>query len=122
MSLLTIAGILFVAAIFLLIFWITSFPGERPWAAVCAVLCIVAALLSFIEAAARNQAEHAAKDAAEEAAWVAKGCPVYKTQCLQGKAKHGNYYPCERKAAVVGRNQVGDIFVEAYPICKKANK
>lgn len=48
----------------------------------------------------------------EEQIWKSKGCPVYKTEC-GGKHK----YTCERKAAVIGRNQVGDMFVEAYGIC-----
>lgn len=47
--------------------------------------------------------------------WAALGCPVYKSSC--GSYKHS--YECERRGAVVGRNQVGDIFVNAYPICKK---
>ena len=44
--------------------------------------------------------------------WVANSCPVYQTECGV-KQK----YACERRAAVVGRNQVGDIFVIAYKTC-----
>lgn len=49
----------------------------------------------------------------QELVWKANRCPVYKSSC--GSAKYP--YACEKKATVVGRNQVGDIFVDAYPIC-----
>ena len=48
------------------------------------------------------------------AEWAAKGCPVFKSQCGSSRRP----YECERRGVVVGRNQVGDIFVDAYPICK----
>lgn len=51
---------------------------------------------------------------AELAKWQAAGCPVYKSQC---GSKHP--YICEKKAAVIGRNQVGDTFVQAYGLCVK---
>jgi len=51
----------------------------------------------------------------ENASWIVSGCPVYKSSCGSSKAP----YICERKAVVIGRNRVGDIFVDAYPICKK---
>lgn len=53
-----------------------------------------------------------AANATEEVAWVAKGCPIYKSQC---GSKHP--YACEQKAAVIGRNRIGDTFVEAYGSC-----
>lgn len=54
-----------------------------------------------------------ANEAVAEAEWKSQGCPVYKSEC-GSKHKFG----CERKASVVGRNQVGNYFVEAYPICE----
>jgi hypothetical protein len=51
----------------------------------------------------------------ETAEWVAAGCPVYKSSC----GSKSSTYVCERKAVIVGRNQVGDVFVDAYPICRK---
>jgi hypothetical protein len=52
--------------------------------------------------------------AKEAAAWAAAECPVYKSIC----GSKSSTYVCERKAVIVGRNQVGDIFVDAYPICR----
>lgn len=80
-----------------------------------AVFCISVSLffggLFFVD---RKQDELAQINIREEQAWIAAGCPVYKAEC-GGKSK----FACELKGAVVGRNKVGDIFVEAYPICKK---
>jgi len=56
--------------------------------------------------------ERIKQEEAEVISWTNKGCPVYKSEC-GSKSK----YACERKAAVVGKNQVGDIFVEAYAMC-----
>lgn len=58
--------------------------------------------------------ERDATAAKAEAAWVAAGCPTYASEC-GGKYK----YACERKAASVGRNRVGDIFVEAKATCNQ---
>lgn len=69
---------------------------------------------SFIQNVSETRAAQKIEDEKEEAAWVAQGCPVYKSEC---GSKHR--YACERKAAVVGRNKVGDIFVEAVPLCGK---
>ena len=49
----------------------------------------------------------------QDIVWKNNRCPVYKSSC--GSYKHP--YSCEKKAAIVGRNKVGDIFVDAYPIC-----
>lgn len=71
--------------------------------------------LSLSLGSAMTQASHqrqAAIDAARHKAWVAARCPMYKSEC-GGRHK----YSCERKGAVVGRNLVGDIAVEAYPTC-----
>jgi len=54
------------------------------------------------------------EEVAAEQAWKDQGCPVYKTQC---GSKHP--YACERKGDIIGRNRVGDIFVEAYGTCSK---
>lgn len=55
-----------------------------------------------------------AEAAKAEVLWVAAQCPVYKSEC---GSKHK--YSCEVRATTVGRNRVGDIFVDAYPLCAK---
>lgn len=62
-----------------------------------------------------TEPERAIQRERDTASWAAKGCPVYKSSCGSYKAP----YACERRGDVVGRNQVGDIFVDAYPICEK---
>ncbi len=77
--------------------------------------CAVVFVLSFIVFISYFVTpEREAREQKETAEWAAQGCPVYKSQC--GSSKHK--YECERRGVVVGRNQVGDIFVNAYPICK----
>ena len=56
----------------------------------------------------------AAAAAHADAVWRDARCPMYKSECGH-KAK--NKYACERRGAVVGRNIVGDIAVDAYPTC-----
>ncbi len=60
-----------------------------------------------------DKANHKLIEQQQEIVWINNKCPVYKSSC--GSYKHP--YSCEKKAAVIGRNKVGDIFVEAYPIC-----
>jgi len=80
---------------------------------VSGVVFVVVGILFIDNGIKSKQQKH--DDIKAKTEWVAKGCPVYKSQC--GSSKHP--YECERKAAVVGRNQVGDIFVNGYPICQK---
>lgn len=50
-------------------------------------------------------------------AWIANGCPVYKSECGE---KHP--YACEKKAAAVGKVDIGYALVEAYPTCQVKQK
>jgi hypothetical protein len=76
------------------------------------VCCLVIALVIWAKSA--HEGKRLADERKSLEAWQAAGCPVYKSSC--GSEKHP--YGCERKAAAVGRNAAGDIFVEAYPLCE----
>jgi hypothetical protein len=58
--------------------------------------------------------ESTQKAADELIKWQAAGCPVYQSEC---GSKHKS--ACEKKASVIGRNQVGDTFVQAHGLCVK---
>jgi hypothetical protein len=92
-----------------------SIPGEETPRTLALVVIFI--LLAFTLGLAMTRASdqlRAEAEAVEHKAWVAARCPVYRSECGY---KDKNKYACERKGAVVGRNQVGDIFVEAYPTC-----
>lgn len=72
-------------------------------------LVLISFMIQILMAKMKNDTE---KESLEQQKWQAAGCPVYRGEC---GSKHK--YSCERKAAVIGRNQVGDTFVEAYPLC-----
>ncbi len=78
---------------------------------VCCVSFLV--LLPFIYLFKADEENARIRLQEEQNKWIAERCPVYKSVC--GSKNRG--YECERKAAVVGRNIVGDHFVEAYPTC-----
>ena len=110
-----ILALLLTAGLRLLLYAIfESLPGEKLRTLTLALVFIVTSttlLVAMLQASEKLRAE---AEAIEHKAWVAARCPVFKFECGY-KAKHK--YSCERKGAVVGRNQVGDIFVEAYPTC-----
>jgi hypothetical protein len=84
---------------------------DKQYKIVCCVSFLVMLPLIYLVKADEENASIRLQE--EKNKWVAERCPVYKSVC--GSGKRG--YECERKAAVVGRNSVGDHFVEAYPTC-----
>lgn len=76
------------------------------------IIVVITGLISIQLSNSVNERQK--NEVVAEQVWRAQGCPVYKTQC---GSKHP--YACERKAAIIGRNRVGDIFVEAYGTCSK---
>lgn len=79
-----------------------------------ALLLVFAQLYIYIELSSESRKEAIAQTANELIKWQAAGCPVYQSEC---GSKHKS--ACEKKAAVIGRNQVGDTFVQAYGLCVK---
>lgn len=73
--------------------------------AVTAITIILIIMIAGLNEVKRNELEELTR-------WQKASCPVFKSEC-----GYRNKYACERKADVVGRNQVGDIFVNAYPLC-----
>lgn len=90
---------------------ITGKVTQWSWLSLLATVLFIGGL--FIARSDERKIEEA-NEAVAEADWKANGCPVYKSEC---GGKHR--YECERKGVVVGRNQVGNIFVDAYPLCSK---
>ena len=88
--------------------------SEETKSEIFGILVAVVFVLGFaaLIAAGLDEKANDADKLKEEANWRAASCPTYQAEC-GGKHK----YACERKAAVVGRNQVGDIFVTAKATC-----
>jgi hypothetical protein len=112
-----VVGVIVLSTTFILIF--ASFSANmgkyQGWS--LSFVFIVLLCIELLAVFLNSGVEHAAardKKAKVESQWQQAGCPVYKSQC---GSKHP--YACEQKAAIIGRNQVGDIFVQAYGICVK---
>lgn len=87
----------------------------KGWKALCFSLAIVfVQLFGYIEFFSSSRAQEVTQTANELIKWQAAGCPVYQSEC---GSKHKS--ACEKKASVIGRNQVGDTFVQAYGLCVK---
>ena len=88
------------------------YTKEAPYILSLSVAFIAFSVMLGVSMTTADRRLQAADDAIKYKAWVAARCPMYKSEC---GVKHK--YSCEHKGAVVGRNQVGDISVEAYPTC-----
>lgn len=87
----------------------------RGWKAFSlGLLLVFVQLFCYIELSSSSRADDKAQTANELIKWQAAGCPVYQSEC---GSKHKS--ACEKKASVIGRNQVGDTFVQAYGLCVK---
>ena len=87
-------------------------PVSSRWILVQNIIIFIIVGVCVIVTAS-NTIDRRIQEEKELISWQENSCPVYKSEC-GGKQK----YACERRAVVVGRNQVGEIFVEAYPTCK----
>ncbi len=90
-----------------------SIDAQRGIATALLAGAAVLAVGAFKGCATVNEMDAAAA-AHTDAVWRDARCPMYKSECGY-KAK--DKYACERRGAVVGRNIVGDIAVNAYPTC-----
>lgn len=70
-------------------------------------------ILVVVIATAVTQGLKTASPEDRQKTWIANGCPVYKSEC---GGKHP--YACEKKAAAVGKVDIGYAIVEAYPTCQ----
>jgi hypothetical protein len=113
----TIALVVFATGSLSLLFF--SFSDDlgkyKGWKAFSfALMLVFIQLFVYIEVSSEQRKEESTQTANALTKWQAAGCPVYKSQC---GSKHP--YACEKKASVIGRNQVGDTFVQAYGLCVK---
>jgi len=81
----------------------------------CSLLILLTVLVLYINWSSQQRDKESLKNQQALVVWQGDGCPVYKAQC--GSYKYP--YACEKKASVIGRNQVDNVIVIAYGICVK---
>jgi len=81
----------------------------------CSLLILLTVLALYINWSSQQRDKESLKNQQALVVWQSAGCPVYRAQC--GSYKYP--YACEKKAAVIGRNQVDNVIVIAYGICVK---
>lgn len=102
---------LFFTSVFVGLF-VSGARGLSDRTVIIGVTIIIVTTASILLYIGRSNSLTELERLAEEAKWVSEKCPIYESEC-GGKHK----YYCERKAATVGRNRVGDVFVIARPTC-----
>lgn len=98
---------------FLVCFYISD-PEDRTWRDYAKAFVVIGLILALVPWLLMP-AEESQESKVEKANWIAKGCPMYKSECGSK-----NPYACEIKAPNEGRVMIDDIAVMAYKTCVKS--